>query len=206
MTILSLSHYKWIGYLLIISTILLFTLNQLRKNPRFFLGIYGIITIVGLLYPTTKIAQFFLIGPRWYRGYFADIGSIAFISLIFFIFSLESEKNKNISRDAMALSRFKVLKIFTFITGIAVIAFEIFQIERQKIIGMNLSSIKGFTGRGDINDIFVFFIMLSLQVWFIDYKKNSYLKSMTEIENLNKEMAEIKKIQKRENKKKRRYK
>jgi hypothetical protein len=185
MSVLILCHYKWIGYSLIILIFLSFFLHQMKKGLRNFLGIYGKISIIGLLYPTTKIAQFFLIGPNWYRGYFADIGAIAFLSLLLFhsiyhMFpNLHIKKNtsKNVTDTLMPL---KVLKICTFIVGIIVMAFEIFQIEEQKVIG-NLSGINGFTGRGDFNDLFIFFIMLTLQVCFLDYKKNKYLKLINQI-------------------------
>ena len=170
-----LQHNKWAGYLLITGIIVYFSYYYI-KNPGKLLGIYGILTSVGLLYPTTKIAQYFIIGPRWYRGYFADIGFVPFMSLMLFIFTSELflRKIKYPSINVKIFSQLMLLKYFTFFVSIIAMLHEAFQLTMQVKIG-SLSGIKDFTGRGDYVDLFIFFIMLILQVWVIDHKKNKYI-------------------------------
>ena len=163
-----LTDEKWIGYILILSCLVM-----LAPNRKHLFGVYTLPLIVGILYPTTKIAQYFLIGPTWYRSYFADIGYIAFSSWVIFNFSLLLQKKFN--RRYEVVAKLKEFRAWTFTAGFAAIFMEILQLQAQDSIGPNLSIVKNRTGRGDPIDLYIFCGMCVLQVLFIDYKKKQYI-------------------------------
>jgi hypothetical protein len=110
-----------------------------------------------MFYPTTKIAQFFLIGPAWYRSYFADIGFVPFLAFFLIII-----KNVIIEAD------FLKAKIIIWVIAIIAMISEFSQIWFLKTGHTNLGAVKGFTARGDIIDLWIFYIMLILCLMIIN--------------------------------------
>lgn len=122
------------------------TLRLLRLHPCY--RLFSLIPLLALLYPLTKTAQFGMIGPTWFRSYFADIGFIPFFTYA------------AILKEFMGNLNFRRIRAVAWIAGIFAIAAEFFQIFMLKKGYLSLSGLKNLTARGDLVDMWIFFIML----------------------------------------------
>lgn len=130
------------------------TLRIARLHPCY--RLFSLIPLLALLYPLTKIAQFGMIGPTWFRSYCADIGFIPCFTYIAILQEFSADLN------------FRKIRLKTWAAAIFAMGAEFFQIFLLKGGYLNLSLFNKLTARGDVADMWIFFSMLIILLVIIN--------------------------------------